>query len=170
MPPSECPPIVVSLHPMLVKLEQLSQDPKTRQSVIDGIAAGGSSGERLTRIQSDGLTDVYPTQGAKDKARRQLLDGLWGNEDTLLKISAGVMKAFEAVTSTKKRLVARWLPGVTGQEILPIVAEGTEAIYLLLLTRSLETQVVMDKAAYDPELLAHLREQAADVVAFLEGP
>lgn len=110
----------------------------------------------------------YDEEG-KIKARKQLLRGTWGQEGTLLKISEAVKEAYELAGEKNVPLKVRWIPGVTAVEILPIVELGEEAVYLILLAPSLEPAQVMEKVAYDAKLLDHLRQNASDVVAFLDS-
>jgi hypothetical protein len=153
---------------MLVALETLFADPATRKLVVDGITAGGSAAGRLTHIQQTGLMKDYDEEG-KGKARGQLLGGLWGSEATLLTISGAVKKAYQLAEAHNRPLKVRWIPGVTAVEILPVVELGDEAVYLVLLTPRLKAAQVMEKAAYDPKLLDHLRQNASHVVAFFDS-
>jgi hypothetical protein len=168
MTPTECPPIVVTSHPMLAALERLCADTEKRPLVIAGIDKNATAAGRLTDIQQHGLMDDYDA-GGRYKARGQLLGGLWGSEGTLLKISAAVRKAFDLSATENRPLRARWIAGVTAFEIVPIVEATDEAVYLILLGPSLKPPQVMEKLTYDPMLLEHLRKNAADVVAFLDS-
>jgi hypothetical protein len=168
MTPTECPPLVISEHPMLLALERLYKDVTTRAAVIQGIEQGGTPGLRLTRIEQTGLMDDYDDPG-KDRARQQLLGGLWGTNETLIAISSAVKEAFECADSKGMPLRARWIAGLTVVEILPLVVLGEEAVYLILLAPRLKASPVMEKAAYDPKLLEHLRKNADEVVAFLDS-
>jgi len=168
MTPTECPPIVVTKHPMLEALERLYKDEKKRPLVIAGITQNMTAATRLTDIQQHGLMDDYE-DGGKENARRQLLDGTWGSETKLLDISAAVKKAYELAEAKNWPFKARWIAGMTAHEILPIVQLGEEAVYLILLGPSLKPAQVMEKVAYDAKLLDHLRQNANDVVAFLDS-
>ena len=168
MTPAECPPIVVTEHPMLVALERLYEDEEKRALVLNGIAKHTSAAGRLTDIQQHGLMNDYDDAG-KVKARGQLLGGGWGDEGQLLDISAAVKKAYELAGAQNWPFKARWIAGVTAHEVVPLVHVGKEAVYLVLLGPTLKAGQVMEKLVYDPMLLAHLRQNANDVVAFLDS-
>ena len=86
-----------------------------------------------------------------------------------MEISEAVKKAYQLAEGQQWPFKARWVAGVTGHEVVPIVQLGAEAVYLILLGPSLKVGQVMEKVVYDPKLLAHLRQNANDVVAFLDS-
>jgi hypothetical protein len=164
--PKIAPPILCK-HPMLETLETLTRDPAKLDKMIDDIARGGAAGDRLTKIEGDGLLGGY-SEPEQPRAHDRLLGG-WGDESTLLHISDSLGTALGMVRSQRKPLRGWWAAGATGRGIRCAVAEADDAICFVLLTPPMSDETVASKAAFDTGFLDDLKSLATALKAWTDG-
>jgi len=165
--PTKAPPILCK-HPMLETLETLTLDPAKLDKMIDDIARGGAAGDRLKKIEGDGLLGHYSGSEQSDAHERLLLGG-WGDEATLLHISDSLGEALGKVRSQKKPLRGWWAAGATERGIRCAVAEADDAICFLLLTPPLGDETVATKATFDTDFLDGLKSLATALKTWTDG-
>ena len=165
--PTSAPPILCK-HPMLDTLEALAGNHEALTDLIRGIRQTGDSVDaRLERAVESGLLGRY-ADAQRAPAHEQLRS--WGADASLLRLSNALGDALELVRTKNKPLRAWWVAGATENELECAVRESddSEAVYFLLLTPPMNSEMVADKAAFDTTFLSGLKTLATALKAWTD--
>ena len=116
----------------------------------------------MKRAEQSGVLASYPSEDHRNDARKALISSHWGDSETVLRISDALASALERVTDAKP---LRTWSATSATNNLVSVHEGSDAVYLILMTRPMGKFVALDKL-FDRSFKQELLTQAEQLEEF----